>query len=69
MMQKSVARKFLLFFGIALVFPTAAFAQGVNGRTFRIFIYSDLIEETSTRISFETNGTLLIDIYEGFGLY
>jgi hypothetical protein len=68
-MQKSFARKFFLIFGIGLFFTTAAFAQGVSGKTFKTFIYSHRIEESSTSISFETNGTLLIDIYEGFGLY
>ena len=47
----------------------AAAADGVSGRKFRTFIYSDLVAESTTVMSFETNGNLLIDVYKGFGLY
>jgi len=58
----------LLALGIML-WGSAALAQTVPGRSFNTFIYSDLVTEPSTVITFEPNGTLLMDIYEGVGLY
>jgi len=51
--------------------PGQASAQSVSGRDFNIFVYSDtgLIDDASTKIRFETNGTLLIDAFDGFGAY
>ena len=65
------ARKalFSVLFFLAAMVPAGAGAQGVSGRTFTTFIYSEMVDEASTSISFETNGTLLIDMYDGFGLY
>jgi hypothetical protein len=54
--------------GVALWGSSAA-AQEVQGRTFKTFIYSGLVAEPSTMITFEPNGTLLMDLYDGMGLY
>ncbi len=52
-----------------LILPASSWGQTVSGRSFTTFIYSDLVEEATTTLSFETNGTLLISSYSGFGLY
>ena len=39
------------------------------GRKFNTYIYATYADESSTDISFEENMVLLIDIYDGFGLY
>lgn len=44
-------------------------AQQISGRAFTTYIYSDLIAEPSTTVTFETNGTMLISGFAGFGLY
>lgn len=46
-----------------------AAAQQISGRAFTTYIYSDLLAEPSTTVTFETNGTMLISEFNGFGLY
>ncbi len=52
-----------------LVLSATTQAQELTGREFNALIYSDFVEEPSTTIVFEEGGTLLIDAFNGFGLY
>ncbi len=67
------ATKYIFMAVVLSVFltPGQASAQSVSGRDFNIFVYSEtgLINDVSTKIRFETNGTLLIDALDGFGAY
>ncbi len=65
----SVKLFFILLFFVVCTVPAGARAQGVSGTSYTVYIYSDMVEESSATMSFETNGTLLLDIYDGFGLY
>jgi hypothetical protein len=51
------------------LFASSAYAQQVTGKSYTTFIYSDLVEEPSTEMSFQENGSLHIDAYSGVGLY
>ena len=55
---------------IVCVIPISANAQNsVTGKEFKTLIYAPNIEKATTTITFDENLTLLIDMYEGFGVY
>ena len=58
-----------LYVCMMLTAQPAALADELAGHTFKTFIYSDLADESSTTLSFEANGSLLIDAFDGVGLY
>jgi hypothetical protein len=41
----------------------------VAGKKFKAFIYSSQADKVSISITFQENLTLLIDVYDGFGVY
>ena len=66
MMKKTLM---LMYLSVILVYSQSAYAEGVSGRAFNTFIYSDLVTESTTVMTFETNANLLIDAYKGFCLF
>ena len=55
---------------VVCVIPMSAHAQNsVTGKEFKTLIYAPNIEKASTIITFDASLTLLIDVYEGFGVY
>ena len=59
---------------LIFMIPLTVFADGVNenvlmGRNFKIFIYGEIADKASATISFKENFNLLIDAYDGFGIY
>jgi hypothetical protein len=59
-------------FMLLLMNSSAEAADGdgsVAGKTFKAFIYSPQADKVSISITFEENQTLLIDEYDGFGVY
>ena len=61
----------ILFFPACLMMtsPSAALAEDLAGRSYKTFIYSDISDEASINLSFESNGSFLIDAFDGVGLY
>ena len=59
---------------LCLAVPSQVLAQDgagnpLAGRIFKAFIYGTELEKASMTITFKDNGSFLIDIYDGFGLY
>jgi len=72
MMLRSVTGKTILAcFMVIVLWTGSAAAQdnSVSGRSFTAFFYSAAFPDPSTIVTFEENGILLIDSFEGFGLY
>lgn len=57
----------LLLAGIIL--PCNVYSQEITGQKFKVFIYSNTFEDSSIEISFKEGNTMLIDGYDGYGLY
>jgi len=60
-------------FCILFLMCSAAYAQegdgSVAGKKYKAFIYSPEADKVSITITFQENLTLLIDVYDGFGVY
>jgi hypothetical protein len=55
---------------IACALPFNTYAQdSVTGKKFKTLIYDPNVDKASTTITFDENNALLIDMYEGFGVY
>jgi len=67
--KKAAAVGAVLLCCIMMWAAAPAQAAGIAGSAYKTFIYSDHAEESSTIISFEENGSLLIEAFEGVGLY
>ena len=69
--QKYLKAVFAVVLFCLLMIPVQASAQSVAGRDYNIFVYSntDLFQDVSTKVRFESNGALLIDVFDGFGAY
>jgi len=54
-----------------VLLPAIGHAQEdpIVGNRFKVFIYSDSVDDASMTITFNSNLTLLIDAYDGFGVY
>jgi len=63
----------LFVFCMLLLMCRAAYAQegdgSVAGKKYKAFIYSPEADKVSITITFQENLTLLIDVYDGFGVY
>ena len=69
-----INKKALMVFAfmLLLIYRSAGAADGdgsVVGKKFKAFIYSPDADKVSISITFEENRTLLIDVYDGFGVY
>jgi hypothetical protein len=61
-----------LAFMLLLLYGSAGAADGdgsIAGKKFKAFIYSPDADKVSISITFAENRTLLIDVYDGFGVY
>ena len=72
--HRSVQLLLIQLFLLLIVMPMRVDADSGDenpliGRKFNTYIYATYADESSTTISFEENMVLLIDIYDGFGLY
>ena len=72
--HRSVQLLLIQLFLLLIVMPMRVDADSGDenpliGRMFNTYIYATYADESSTDISFEENMVLLIDIYDGFGLY
>jgi len=54
---------------ISAAVPGQANAEGVTGREYSVFIYSQYFAEPASTITFKDNGVFLISAYSGFGMY
>jgi len=63
----------LFAFCMLLLISSAAYAQkgdgSIAGKKYKAFIYSSKADKVSITITFKENLTLLIDVYDGFGVY
>ncbi|MCP4716482.1 MAG: hypothetical protein GY868_15280 [Deltaproteobacteria bacterium] len=61
----------LLLLATLILLPIQASGAAISGNNYNVFFYSDtdLGDIVSTDFTFETNGTLLIDAFDGFGIY
>ena len=59
----------VLIFCILFASGSSFADNGVTGKQFKTFIYSPYSDAASTTITFRENFALLIDMYEGFGIY
>ena len=76
MKTKCIALKWLLaqLFIIILAVPINGYADNGNegtvvGKSYNTYLYATYADDSSIKFSFEENLSLLIDIYDGFGLY
>ena len=61
-------------FIIILIVPVKGYAQDdaggtVIGKSYNTYLYASYAEDSSIQMSFEENMSLLVDAYDGFGLY
>ena len=63
-------------FILTIMVPSHAYADDGNGNggsvigiSYNTYLYASYADDSSIKLSFEENLSLLIDIYEGFGLY
>jgi hypothetical protein len=73
---KFIAIKLLLiiFFISILLIPVEGYAQDgaggtVIGKSYNTYLYASFAEDSSIQMSFKENMSLLVDAYDGFGLY
>jgi hypothetical protein len=73
---KCMAVKWLLvqLFILILIVPVEGYADDgnsvtVTGKSYNTYLYASYAEDSSIQMSFEENMSLLVDVYDGFGLY
>ena len=72
--KKAIKLLLIQFFLLLSILSIKGYAEDGNGITvvgkeYNTYIYATYAEDSSTTITFEENLALLIDVYDGFGLY